>query len=172
MGIRRLRVLDRERCVIPLGIAPPRRDQRIVAFGAAAGMVHPASGYQLARALASAPEVARAIAEGRTPHEAALRAYDVVWPASRLRAWDLFTFGMETLCRLDTSGTRAFFEAFFSLPPETTLRFLRAELGPASIAAAMARMLVVAGPRLRRELLRFPPSERRAMARALSLVAS
>ncbi|CAN0594832.1 unnamed protein product, partial [Laminaria digitata] len=62
LGINVTEVLDEERCVIPMGGALPPGPQRVVPFGAAAGMVHPATGYSLNRVLAIAPTLAETIA--------------------------------------------------------------------------------------------------------------
>ncbi|QFZ22009.1 lycopene cyclase family protein [Saccharothrix syringae] len=51
---------DEERVHIPLDVPPAAG-----AFGAAAGFVHPATGYSVATSLRRAPGVARALAEGR-----------------------------------------------------------------------------------------------------------
>ncbi len=40
-----------ERCLFPMGQPLPSRRQRVVGYGAAAGMVHPATGYQVGAAL-------------------------------------------------------------------------------------------------------------------------
>ena len=74
---------------IPMGGPPPDANQRVIAFGAAAALVHPATGYQLCRMLAAAPKVADALItahrEKRTPDAAARAAYAAVWcvPESR-----------------------------------------------------------------------------------------
>lgn len=44
-------VLEEEFCYIPMGGGLPRKGQRIVPIGAASGLVHPATGYPLGRAL-------------------------------------------------------------------------------------------------------------------------
>ena len=54
MGIEPLAVDKEEICWIPMGLGLPRKDQRLLGFGAAASMVHPSSGYQVSRTLASA----------------------------------------------------------------------------------------------------------------------
>jgi len=69
-----------ELCYIPMGGPRPDGGQRVVAYGGAAALVHPATGYQLCRGLAAAPAVAAAIAEAleRRPGDAdhaARRAY-------------------------------------------------------------------------------------------------
>ncbi|HEX2188284.1 MAG TPA: lycopene cyclase family protein [Longimicrobiaceae bacterium] len=55
---------ERELCRIPMGGPLPSPRQRVVGFGGAAGMVHPATGYLLARVLADAPALAGALADG------------------------------------------------------------------------------------------------------------
>ncbi len=154
-GVSRRRVLARERCVIPLGVPLPRRAQRVVPFGAAASMVHPATGYQVARALALAPALARTLAASPAPEDAASAAHELLWPAQRRRAWALYAFGMEAICGFDLPRLRAFLRAFFALPDAAWLGFLRGTLTPAAIAGAMVRVLVRADPAVRADLLRL-----------------
>ena len=52
-----------ERCLIPMGGALPRLPQRTVGIGGAAGMVHPSTGYMVARALGAAPGLGDAIVD-------------------------------------------------------------------------------------------------------------
>ena len=56
-------VREEEYCYIPMGGSLPEPSQRIVPFGGAANTVHPATGYQLCRMLASAPDVVSALAD-------------------------------------------------------------------------------------------------------------
>jgi lycopene cyclase-like protein len=155
MGVVRARTLAVERCVIPLGVPLPARGERVIAFGAAASLVHPATGYQVARAVRLAPALAAAIAGSRTPDEAAARGWAAVWPRSQRLAWGLYTFGMEAICGFDLDGLRAFLRAFFQLPPERWWGFLRGTESPLAIATSMARVLGHADPRLRADLLRL-----------------
>lgn len=48
---------------IPVGGALPCTRQQHIAFGAAASMIHPATGYSISRSLTEAPQHARAISE-------------------------------------------------------------------------------------------------------------
>lgn len=143
MGIRVVALHDEERCSIPMGLALPSKDQRVVGFGGAASMVHPATGYQLASALKLAPTVACAIAEGMasgTPDDASRLAWDAVWPTERARLWSLYRFGMAALCSFDLDRTRLFFESFFALEPRDWQRYLDATASPAELAAIMGRL--------------------------------
>lgn len=62
LGVTVHKVEEEEFCYIPMGGVLPKREQRVVAFGGSLGLVHPATGYQICRALAAAGPAARAIA--------------------------------------------------------------------------------------------------------------
>lgn len=158
LGIRTSAVLDEENCTIAMGTALPRRSQQCVAFGAAGSFVHPATGYQLARALNEAEGVAGAICEGLDkggPAVASRLAYAAIWPNSRLRSWELYTFGMNVLCGFNAKQTRQFMATFFSLPERQWLGFLQATLAPRAIAQAMFNLFGDASSDLRARLFRF-----------------
>ncbi|MBA0876171.1 hypothetical protein Goshw_002680, partial [Gossypium schwendimanii] len=63
MGIRIVKVYEEEWSYIPLGGSLPNMKQKNLAFGAAASMVHPATGYSIARSLSEAPNYASVIAK-------------------------------------------------------------------------------------------------------------
>lgn len=89
-----------ERVRIPLD-SPPEAG----AFGAAAGFVHPATGYSVATSLRRAPVVARALAEGRrVGRSSAERAVH----ALRLR-------GLTALLAMRPDEVPEFFDEFFNL---------------------------------------------------------
>jgi lycopene cyclase-like protein len=168
-GVRTLRVIEHEVCSIPLGVARPDPGQRTVAFGAAASFVHPATGYQLARAFAMAPPVAGALAGGGSPEARSRRAYAAMWPSSARGSWDLFTFGLEAICRLDHARLCAFLRAFFALSPGAWGSFLRGTATPGAVALAMAQLVVRADPAVTARILRTVPSQLRTLARALPI---
>ena len=119
LGVAPVRTLEEERAMIPMGSAIPALGQEVVAFGGAAGTVHPSTGYLVARALEQAPLVAGAAAPAlRRGDAAAARAaaWGALWPADALRQRDFMNLGMEQLCRLGPEQLRAFFRAFFALP--------------------------------------------------------
>lgn len=143
MDIRVLEVVEEERCSIAMDLALPDRAQRLLAFGAAASMVHPATGYQLASALERAPEVARAILRGlelSEPAGAARTVWESIWPDDRVRLWSLYRFGMAALASFDLARTRLFFESFFALRSEDASRYLDATVSPTELGAIMARL--------------------------------
>lgn len=161
MGLRPTRVLSEERCVIPMGGTMPAIGQRTLGFGAAAGMVHPATGYQVARALREAPALARllATAEG-SPAEVSRQAWDTLWPLDRLRQWAVYRFGMGVIGGLDRAGTEAFFDAFFALPAERWQGFLDAGSPSPELLRTMAAFFLEARNDLRQTLARAGASPR------------
>ncbi|KAK1615694.1 hypothetical protein QYE76_021211 [Lolium multiflorum] len=136
LGIRIRSVEEDERCVIPMGGPLPVLPQRVVGIGGTAGMVHPSTGYMVARTLATAPIVADAIVRyldsgtgGVTGGDAlAAEVWKELWPTDRRRQREFFCFGMDVLLKLDLPGTRRFFNAFFDLEPHYWHGFLSSRL--------------------------------------------
>lgn len=148
---------ERELCWIPMGGPLPSPRQRVVGFGGAAGMVHPATGYLLARVLADAPVLAAALADvlgrpGGAPAAASRAGWEALWPADRRRRHALFRFGMEALLRLDPRDTRDFFAAFFQLPDPDWQGYLGDRLPAAELAGVMGRFFARAPRRIRGRL--------------------
>jgi lycopene beta-cyclase len=137
-----------ERVAIPLD-APPRAAGPGTPLGAAAGLVHPATGYSVASSLRLGPRVAAALADGGVP--AARRAVR----AARARTTaGLLGLGLEVLLPLDTAATDAFFAAFFTLPERSWAAYLDVGSSPAAVAAAMGRTFRALPPDQRAHLLR------------------
>ncbi|XP_051134608.1 capsanthin/capsorubin synthase, chromoplastic-like [Andrographis paniculata] len=134
LGIRVRAIVEDEKCVIPMGGPLPRSPQSVMAMGGNAGIVHPATGYTVARTMELAPMVASVIVEclgssrmirGKHLHR---RVWDGLWPFERRSAREFYNFGMETLLKLDLEGTRRFFDAFFDLDPYYWHGFLSSRL--------------------------------------------
>ena len=131
-----------ERCLIPMGVSLPDLEQRVVGFGAAASMVHPATGYQMARMLETAPRLADTIARelasggGRTD-DVARAAWQTIWPADEVRARQFWLFGMEALLDLDAGQTRQFFSKFFDLPHQDWSSYMSGTLSSDEIPRVM-----------------------------------
>lgn len=156
-GARLTRTLAVERCRFPMGVPLPSRRQRVIGFGGAAGMVHPATGYQVGTALRRAPLLARALrtglaAPGATPVRVAAAGWAAVWPRDLVRQRALHEFGLETLLRLDTLQMQAFFSAFFSLPPEQWRGYLSGADSTAAVARTMLGVFRAAPGSLRAAL--------------------
>ena len=140
LGIKPLEVLEDERASIPMGGADPIVPQRTLGFGATASLVHPASGYMVARAMEIAPRVAAAVApplrdlrarldrgealDSQALQEASNAGWDAVWPTDERRQRDFMHFGFELLCLLRPQELRDFFTGFFRLPDALWEHFL------------------------------------------------
>ncbi|XP_021746961.1 lycopene beta cyclase, chloroplastic/chromoplastic-like [Chenopodium quinoa] len=134
LGIRVTCIEEDERCVIPMGGPLPVIPQRVVGIGGTAGMVHPSTGYMVARTLAAAPIIANAIVQylgsgsNHAGSELSAGVWKDLWPIERRRQREFFCFGMDILLKLDLPGTRKFFDAFFDLEPRYWHGFLSSRL--------------------------------------------
>ncbi|MFD4675851.1 lycopene cyclase family protein [Lentzea sp. NPDC058450] len=117
-----------------------------LAFGAAAGFIHPATGYSVATALQLAPRVAEAVRQGRDPRA-------VIWPVKARVVHALRRKGLEALLRLDREETKDFFELFFQLDPELQVAYLSGREDVRGTARAMAALFGAASGRLRWKLV-------------------
>ena len=155
-GIEVTGVLDEEFCKIPLGLPLPKGQQRVIPFGAAASMVHPASGYLFSRIIATAPELAQLIASnlGEQPKADLLKAgLDLIWPSSRRRTRELYMIGLEMLTRMDPKRNRDFFNAFFELPLESWRGFLDDTMSHYELGLTMSKMFALSKTGLRFSLV-------------------
>jgi lycopene beta-cyclase len=146
-----------ERVRIPLDVPASAGSGRVVRFGAAAGLTHPATGYGIADALRLAPAVAGAIAgaaAGGSPAGAAA-ARRVVWPARARMVHRLRLAGLRTLLALGDEETAEFFDLFFALPAHRQRAYLSGRADIAGTAATMAALFGRAPWSLRRKMA-FP----------------
>jgi lycopene beta-cyclase len=157
-GVECTMVHEVERCLIPMGLPLPDLDQRVVGFGGAASMVHPATGYQMARMLNSAGPLAATIVDafdaGVSLDEASRRAWRTLWPETAVRARRFWNFGMESLISLNPAQTRRFFDAFFDLNDESWKNYMSGTLPPDAIPRVMWKVFMRAGNGLRLSLAR------------------
>lgn len=134
LGIKVKSIEEDERCVIPMGGPLPVLPQRVVGIGGTAGMVHPSTGYMVARTLAAAPIVANSIVQYLgsdrrfSGSELSDKVWKDLWPIERRRQREFFCFGMDVLLKLDLPATRRFFDAFFNLEPHYWHGFLSSRL--------------------------------------------
>eukprot|EP00889_Picochlorum_renovo_P000076 jgi/Picre1/27106/NNA_000076.t1 len=89
LGIKIHKVYEEEWSYIPTGGPLPSGSQRITAFGAAANLVHPATGYSIVRTLGHSPKMAEAIKDAITEETTCLDASKRVWDA----LWSLENIG-------------------------------------------------------------------------------
>jgi lycopene beta-cyclase len=152
---------------IPLGGSRPGPDQPVIAFGAAAGYVHAATGFSVAASIRRAPFVAVAIAEALAAGSGVADPgpiADAVWPAAMRRTRVLHDFGLEVLLDLDDDEVRAFFDAFFELSIGDWTAYLRVDTPPREISAVMMRLFRSSSWPIRRRLAGRNPA---ALARLL-----
>lgn len=121
LGIKVTKVHEEEFCYIPMGGALPVRDQRIVAVGGAASVVHPSTGFNLCRCLMGAADVADAVAKELALPDpnldrAAAAAYHTLWSPANVRQRNFAVFGGDFLMKQNVMGLRGFFDGFFRLP--------------------------------------------------------
>lgn len=132
LGITIDKVHEEEWSYIPTGGPLPARSQGITAFGSAANLVHPATGYSIVRSLRAAPGMADAIVKGINEQPNAVAAAEVAWEAlwsmEDRRQASFHVFGMELLCQLDVKETTDFFSTFFALPKKQWEGFLASKL--------------------------------------------
>lgn len=135
LGIKVTKVEEEEYCLIPMGGVLPKHPQRVLACGGTAGLVHPSTGFMMARMLGTVPTVADSIVDQLSkPSDKATHAgisrrpsseaeassmaeavWQSLWPVERIRQRAFFTFGMDVLLSLNLKQTREFFAAFFTL---------------------------------------------------------
>ncbi|RZC68205.1 hypothetical protein C5167_031459 [Papaver somniferum] len=166
MGIKIAKVHEEEWSYIPVGGALPSTEQKTLAFGAAASMVHPATGYSVVRSLSEAPRFASVIAEilktnsvsewiatqENSTINLSSRAWNTLWPKERKRQRSFFLFGLELIVQLDIEGIRTFFQTFFGLPDWMWKGFLGSSLSSTDLLLFAVYMFVIA-PNSMRKLL-------------------
>ena len=148
---------------IPMGGARPRRDQSVVAFGAAAGYVNPTSGYSVVHSMHMATPVAveieAALAARPSTHVGdSLAVWNAVWPVAHRRTRVLHDYGLDMLSKLDGTAVREFFDAFFELPLDTWSSYMRADTAPTELSSVMAKLFRAAPWSTRRRLVRANPA--------------
>jgi lycopene beta-cyclase len=117
----------------------------VVGFGAAAPLVHPASGFSVATALSLAPSVAAAIVDGSPA--------GVVWSPQARAVHRFRRIGLEALLRMPPADVPDFFEVFFSLPGHHRWTYLGGRDDLPGTMAVMGALFGRAGWRLRSRLV-------------------
>lgn len=157
MGIRVTAVHEEEWSYIPVGGPLPVGNQSLTAFGAAANMVHPATGFSVSRSFREAPQVAEEMAAvlkaGLPVPEAAQRVWERLWPQEKRAQASFHVFGMELLASLDLQATNSFFHTFFNLPTSYWRGFLASKLTTKELIAFALITFVVAEPDIKFKLV-------------------
>ena len=132
--------------------------QALLAFGGAASMVHPASGYMVGSLLRRGPDLAQALAEAiANPSlgSAALaqRGWQALWPIELVLRHQLYQFGLGRLMGFNEALLRTHFATFFSLPREEWFGFLTNTLPLPRLMGVMLRLFALSPWELRRGLV-------------------
>jgi lycopene beta-cyclase len=145
--------------------SPRYRSPSVLGFGAAAPLMHPATGFSVAAALRLAPAVADVLVAHlpADPRGALTAARTVLWPHAARAVHALRRRGLEALLRMPAEEVPAFFEVFFELPERHRWAYLTGRDDLAGTVAAMNALFGRAGWGLRRRLvgpaLRLPLRE-------------
>lgn len=153
LGVPRHTLGPRERVLFPLDLPVPR-PRRVVPFGSAAALVHPATGYSVATSLTLAPRVAQAIADTlpHGPAAAVTAAWRALWPPTASVVHMLRRRGLEALLTLPEAEVPEFFEAFFALPEHLRRAYLSGREDLRGTVTAMAAVFREVSWRLRGRL--------------------
>ncbi|KAL6224207.1 hypothetical protein ACLB2K_003063 [Fragaria x ananassa] len=167
LGIQIVKTYEEEWSWIPVGGSLPNTEQKNLAFGAAASMVHPATGYSVVRSLSEAPKYATVIAKIlKQDHSNAslsrqisnqnisMQAWNTLWPQERKRQRAFFLFGLALLVQMDIEGMRTFFATFFRLPTWMWQGFLGSSLSSVDLMLFALYMFVIAPNSLRSRLVK------------------
>ena len=164
-GVAITEVIHEEFCLFPMNLPLPDRSQPLLAFGGAASMVHPASGYMVGALLRRGPDLAQALAEALANPalgSAALarQGWQALWPIELVLRHQLYQFGLGRLMGFNEALLRTHFATFFSLPREEWFGFLTNTLPLPRLMAVMLRLFALSPWELRRGLvLGVPPAQ-------------
>ena len=165
-GVEITEVIHEEFCLFPMNLPLPDRRQPVLAFGGAASMVHPASGYMVGSLLRRGPGLAQALAaalNNQNLGSAALaqRGWQALWPVEMVLRHQLHQFGLGRLMGFNEALLRTHFATFFSLPQEEWFGFLTNTLPLPRLMAVMLRLFALSSWELRRGLVVGAPSSQR-----------
>jgi lycopene beta-cyclase len=138
--------VDTERVDIPMGWGIPSPSRSVVGFGAAAGFVHPVTGYSVAASLRASVRVAAATANAVNSQASVDSRVDAVWeavwPRDLRRTRALHQYGLAALSALGPRELRTFFDVFFTLDTPDWSKYLRIDTSPREIASVMTKFFV------------------------------
>lgn len=167
MGCSPRQLRDPERVAIRMDAPVPNRHSRVLGYGAAGSLVHPASGYQATHALQRADAVAQALLSSHDPSTASQAAWDVIASPAQRQRHELLLLGHSALLGMSGPQLAEFFWRFFELPPEDWRDFLAHTTPPARLAAIMLRVFGQVPWHLRRVLMQAALSHAPATSQGL-----
>ena len=146
-GIQIDQILHEEKCLFPMNLPLPFKNQPILGFGGSASMVHPASGYMIGSLLRRAPLLAEKLAQYlKEPKysslELATKGWSVLWPYELIQRHKLYQYGLQRLMSFDESRLRSFFTNFFKLSTKEWVGFLTNTLPLPKLIYVMSKMFI------------------------------
>ena len=119
----------------------PWRAEGPLAFGAAGGLMNPATGYSVAQSLGAIDDVLDAVRAGRSPRAA-------LWPRTARIVHLLRVVGLAVLLSLNAAQLVEFFDAFFRSSTRRQRAYLSSRSDPAGLLLSMGAVFVRCPPRL------------------------
>ena len=146
-GIEIKEVMHEENCLFPMNLPLPFKNQPILAFGGAASMVHPASGYMVGSLLRRAPLLAEKLVDHlKDPNlssiDLAKKAWSDLWPYELVQRHKLYQYGLNRLMSFDENKLRSFFSNFFQLSTKEWSGFLTNTLPLPKLIYVMTKMFI------------------------------
>ena len=134
---------------------PRHSGSTVLGFGAAAPLIHPATGFSVAASLQLAPRVAAVLAAHLPgdPDRALSAANAIVWSPAAKVIHRVRQIGLEALLRMPGAEVPGFFEQFFTLPEAHRWAYLTGRDDVGGTVAAMASLFRESDWRLRRHLV-------------------
>lgn len=147
-----------EFCLIPLGIRRPSLRNQVIPFGAKAGFVQPATGYQLHHAIRKSEAVAGELASARADRESRVeelreRTLRSIWTTQERATFSLYEVGAEILMEMDSRQLAGFLSMFFESNSRLTLGFLEGNQSLSEASQTLFQVFSHAPLRMRRKLL-------------------
>mmetsp|Transcript_18453 Transcript_18453/g.33059 ORF Transcript_18453/g.33059 Transcript_18453/m.33059 type:complete len:845 (+) Transcript_18453:1089-3623(+) len=148
-------IIEEEASWIPLGGSLPVIPQPVLGFGAAAGLVHPASGYSIVNSLSRAEEIADAIEEGLSEKESqrSTMAWTRLWNSENRRKMAFYQFGAGLIAKMPLATLKEFMRAFYALPGPIWKGFLSHRLSSPSLIPLALLMFATGNNDLRGALV-------------------
>jgi len=140
-------IIHEENCLFPMNLPLPLRTQPILAFGGAASMVHPASGYMVGSLLRRAPMLAKQLNiylqdPSLTSVQLAQKGWKILWPNELIQRHKLYQYGLKRLMSFDEKMLRSFFLNFFQLSTNEWAGFLTNTLPLPKLIYVMTKMFL------------------------------
>ncbi len=153
-------ILHEEDCLFPMNLPLPFKNQAILAFGGAASMVHPASGYMVGSLLRRAPLLAKKLKfylkdPSLSSIELAKKGWDVLWPSELIQRHKLYQYGLKRLMSFNEKMLRSFFSNFFHLSTKEWSGFLTNTLPLPKLIFVMSKMFIKSPLRIKLGMLKI-----------------